>query len=137
MKIWETLMNGASWFLWITNARAQIARLFGFKSQEPTGLFDRMKQYFYGEKKAGWFTNPLESAKWALIKLFMKVAAVIIIFKLCWMEIKAGLHWFKSLLFGPKSPKKDDKTALEVKQLELEITKLQLEKEKLKEKNNK
>ena len=43
MKMWETFINGASWFLWITNARARIARLFEFKSQEPTGLFDRMK----------------------------------------------------------------------------------------------
>ena len=54
----------------------------------------------------------------------MKVAAVIVVVKLCWMEIKAVWHWFKNLLFGPKAQKADDKTALDIKQLELEITKL-------------
>ena len=67
----------------------------------------------------------------------MKVVAVIVVVKLCWMEIKAVWHWFKNLLFGPKAQKADDKTALDIKQLELEITKLQLEKEKLKDRKNK
>ena len=52
-----------------------------------------------------------------MIKFFLKVAAVIIVIKLSWGAIK-------NFFFGPRAPKVDNKTALDIKQLELEITKL-------------
>ena len=80
-------------------------------------MFSKMKGQVFGEKKSGYFTNPLQTAKWAMIKFFLKVAAVIIVIKLSWGAIK-------NFFFGPRAPKVDNKTALDIKQLELEITKL-------------
>ena len=86
-------------------------------------MFGKMKQQVFG-KKQGFFSNPYESAKWALIKLFLKVASVIIAIKLIWGAMK-------NFAFGPRNTKVDSKTTADIKKLELEIAKLQLEKEKL------
>ena len=80
-------------------------------------MFGKFKEQIFGGKTTSIFTNPYQSAKWALIKLFLKVAGVIIVLKLSWSAIK-------NFAFGPRAPKVDNKTALDIKQLELEITKL-------------
>ena len=52
-----------------------------------------------------------------MIKLFLKVAGVIIAIKLIWGAMK-------NFAFGPRNTKVDSKTTADIKKLELEIAKL-------------